>query len=50
MRTIDLDSWPRRKHFEWLKSFEMPHSNLCANLDITAFYRLVKRRGVRMVG
>ena len=46
MRFIDLESWPRRKHFEWLKSFDMPHSNLCANMDITAFKTAVKESGV----
>ena len=46
MRLIDLESWPRREHFEWLKSFDMPHFNLCANMDITAFKTAVKESGV----
>lgn len=46
MRTIDLNSWPRRGHYEWLKTFEMPHFSLCANMDITAFRTAVKENGV----
>ena len=46
MRFIDLESWPRREHFQWLKSFDMPHFNLCANVDITAFKTAVKESGV----
>ena len=46
MRTINLENWPRRGHFEWLNTFDMPHFNLSANMDITAFKTAVKARGV----
>jgi chloramphenicol O-acetyltransferase type A len=46
MRIIDLETWPRRKHYEWLKAYEMPHFNMCANMDITAFKTAVKERSV----
>ncbi|MBL7163856.1 MAG: chloramphenicol acetyltransferase [Anaerolineales bacterium] len=42
MRYIDMDSWPRRKHFEIYNAFDYPHVNLCADVDITAFFPAVK--------
>ncbi len=46
MRTIDLSTWPRRKHFEVYNAFDYPHFNLCANVDITALYPFVKQRAL----
>jgi chloramphenicol O-acetyltransferase type A len=45
MRIIDLQSWSRREHFEFFKSFNHPHFNLCANVDLTRFHPMVKRHG-----
>jgi chloramphenicol O-acetyltransferase type A len=39
MRSIDLRTWPRREHFQLYSSFDHPHFGLCANVDLTAFYR-----------
>ncbi|MEN8241933.1 MAG: chloramphenicol acetyltransferase [Chloroflexota bacterium] len=44
MRIIDLETWPRRKHYEFFKNMSMPHFNLTANVDITEFYPAVKKR------
>ncbi len=44
MRYIDMNSWPRRKHFELYNTFDYPHFNLCANVDITDYYASLKRR------
>ena len=46
MRYIDLQTWPRRKHFEVYNVFDYPHINLCANVDITALYPFVKQRSL----
>jgi chloramphenicol O-acetyltransferase type A len=46
MRTVDLSTWPRRKHFEVYNAFDYPHFNLCANVDITALYPFVKQRAL----
>lgn len=46
MRIIDLDTWSRRDHFEFFRTWDLPHFNLCANVDITAFYPAVKQRAV----
>jgi len=46
MRQIDMQTWPRREHFELLSAFNHPHAGLCANVDLTAFYPVVKQRGI----
>jgi chloramphenicol O-acetyltransferase type A len=46
MHTIDLNTWPRRKHYELFRTFDYPHFNLCAPLDITRFQPAVKAAGV----
>ena len=45
MRTIDVQTWARREHFEFLSTFDLPHFGMCANVDLTAFYPAVKERG-----
>lgn len=45
MRHIDLESWPRREHFEFFSAFDHPHSSMCANVELTDFYRFVKHSG-----
>jgi chloramphenicol O-acetyltransferase type A len=45
MRTIDMQTWPRRKHFGFFSTYDHPHFGMCANVDLTAFYPVVKQRG-----
>ena len=45
MRTIDVENWARRAHFEKFAALEHPHFGMCADVDITAFYAAVKGRG-----
>jgi len=45
MRKIDMQTWPRRAHFELFRHFDHPHFSLCANVDIGATYAAVKERG-----
>jgi len=45
MRTIDMQTWSRREHFEFFRTYEYPHFGMCANVDLTAFYPAVKQRG-----
>ncbi len=44
MRTIDQQSWFRRDHYRLFKSFNHPHFNMCANLDLTTFYPYIKKQ------
>jgi chloramphenicol O-acetyltransferase type A len=46
MRHINLETWPRREHFKVFSAFDYPHFSLCANVDLTAFYPVVKQRGL----
>ncbi len=45
MRTIDMQTWSRREHFELFNSYGYPHWGVCANVDLTAFYPAVKQSG-----
>jgi chloramphenicol O-acetyltransferase type A len=46
MRHINLETWPRREHFKVFSAFDHPHFSLCANVDLTTFYPVVKQRGI----
>ncbi|GAJ11988.1 unnamed protein product, partial [marine sediment metagenome] len=46
MRYINLETWPRHEHFKIFNTFDYPHFNMCANVDLTTFYPIVKQRGV----
>jgi len=48
MRQIDLETWPRREHFEVFNALNHPHFNMCANVDLTTFYPAVKQRGISL--
>jgi chloramphenicol O-acetyltransferase type A len=45
MRYLDMETWPRRKHFELFATYDHPHLGITANVDLTAFYLVVKQRG-----
>lgn len=36
VREIDLDRWPRRRHYELFRRYERPHWNVTAEVDVTA--------------
>jgi chloramphenicol O-acetyltransferase type A len=45
MRYVDMDTWPRREHFEVFRTWGYPHFNLCANVDLTTFFPAVEEQG-----
>jgi len=45
MRTIDMQTWSRREHYEHFSTYGYPHWGLCANVDISEFYAAVKEGG-----
>jgi chloramphenicol O-acetyltransferase type A len=45
MRTIDMQTWSRQEHFEYFNTFNHPHFNMCANLDLTRFHPYIKEGG-----
>lgn len=42
MKYIDLNSWNRREHYDFFKSFDYPQFNICGNLDITKFNNYIR--------
>jgi len=50
MRTINLDTWPRREHYQLFNTFEYPHFSLCANVDLTKFLPAIKATGISFTG
>jgi chloramphenicol O-acetyltransferase type A len=46
MRTIDLETWHRKDHYEFFCAFEYPHFSLCAEVDITTFLPNIKKAKV----
>jgi chloramphenicol O-acetyltransferase type A len=45
MRYLDMQTWSRREHFEFYSAFDHPHFGMCANVDLTAFYRAAEEGG-----
>lgn len=43
MKIIDINNWERKEHYNYFKSLDYPHFNICANIDITEFYKFVKK-------
>jgi chloramphenicol O-acetyltransferase type A len=48
MRTVDIDTWARREHYHLFRQFTQPHFNMCASMDVSAFYPAVKASGVSL--
>ena len=46
MRTIDMQSWARRKHYELFGSFNHPHFGMTVNMDLTAFRSYQRKHGI----
>jgi chloramphenicol O-acetyltransferase type A len=46
MKFIDLENWERKNHFNYFKSLDYPHFSLCANVDITQYYKYIKAKGI----
>jgi chloramphenicol O-acetyltransferase type A len=46
VRHINLETWPRREHFDTFRNWDYPHFNMCANVDLTAFHPFLKQRDI----
>jgi chloramphenicol O-acetyltransferase type A len=46
MHFLDMDTWPRCEHFKLFNAYDHPHFGITANVDLTAFYPVVKQRGI----
>lgn len=43
---IDMDTYPRRVHFETFLAMDYPYAGVCADVDITPLYERLKRDGL----
>lgn len=42
MKEINIEKWNRKKQYNFFKSLDYPHFNICANIDITEFLNYTK--------
>lgn len=47
MEYIDLETWPRRKHFEYFDRADYPYIDMTVQMDITLFPEYVKDHGYK---
>ena len=45
MNYIDMETYPRRSHFEFFRSLAFPYTGLTANVDVTAPVGYARQRG-----
>ncbi len=45
VREVDQTTWSRREHYKTFGSFQFPHFNVCAEVDVTRFKPAVKSAG-----
>jgi chloramphenicol O-acetyltransferase type A len=43
MKFIDKENWPRKMHFDFFRTMDHPHFNICANVDITNLFAQTKK-------
>ena len=45
MRYIDMETYPRRTHFEFFNAMAYPYVGLTANVDVTKLVAFAKAQG-----
>ena len=45
-RKLDLDTWVRKPHFEFFRTFEEPYHGVCVTIDCTKAYRFAKQNAL----
>lgn len=43
MRKIDMQNWSRLEYFKFFSTFNHPHFNMCANIDLTKLQPYIKK-------
>lgn len=44
MQYVDIENWKRKSHYHFFRQMDYPHFNLCANVDISNLYALLKEK------
>ncbi len=42
MKTLDINNWKRKEHFNFFKEFKLPYFNICAEVDVTELVKISK--------
>jgi len=42
MQIVDLETWERTDHYQFFKRMDYPHYNVCMNIEITNFLRMLE--------
>ena len=37
MRQINIDKWPRQKHFKYFNLYDYPHFSICSQVDLLLY-------------
>lgn len=48
MEYIDLETWPRKEHFQFFSGLSFPFYNITSTLDITPLYHYAKAHGLSL--
>ncbi len=43
---IDMENWIRKEHYHFFSQFSYPHFSICANLDITNYFKYIKEHDI----
>lgn len=46
MKYLDKENWERKQHFKLFHSMDIPHINICTNVDITSLLKVVKEKNL----
>ena len=46
VKTIEMETWPRKESFEFFKNYEYPYFNVCSQLEITRTFHYLKKHDV----
>lgn len=46
MKTISLEKWPRKEHYQFFQDFDYPYFSLCADMDLKNILPLIKEKKI----
>lgn len=46
MKTIPLENWPRKDHYQFFQDFDYPYFSLCADMDLGVILPLIKEQKI----
>ena len=44
MKTIDIENWNRKEHFQFFSRMDYPQYNICMDIDISNFLTFIKKK------